>query len=218
MAGHERRFIAQRPQLGGNGFHQIVEIALGEISAADAALKQHIAHNGELRWRVVKHDMAGRVAGAVIDIQHQLAHRHLVAIVQPSVGRERLGAGHAVSGALRGVHVDPELVIGVGALDRHAQIARQHRGEAAMIDMAVGDEQFLDGHAIVGGDLLQPIEIAARIGEGAAHGFRAPYQGAILLERRDRHDDGLQGRLGCHAAISGESAGPMQAASDIAVP
>jgi hypothetical protein len=87
-----------------------------------------------------------------------------------------------------------------------------------MIDMAVGDEQFLDGHAILGGDLLQSIEIAARIGEGAAHGFRAPYQGAILLERRDRHDDGLQGRLGCHAAISGESAGPMQAASDIAVP
>ena len=87
-----------------------------------------------------------------------------------------------------------------------------------MIDMAVGDEQFLDGHAIVGGNLLQPIKIAARIGKGAAHGFRAPYQGAILLERRDRHDDGLQGRLGCHAAISGESAGPMQVGTNIAVP
>ena len=218
MAGHERRFIAQRPQLGGNGFHQIVEIALGEISAADAALKQHIAHNGELRWRVVKHDMAGRVAGAVIDIQHQLAHRHLVAIVQPSVGRERFRARHAIGGTLGRVHVDPEFVIGVGAFDRHPQITRQHSGEAAMIDMAVGDEQLLDGDAIVGGDLLQPIEIAARIGEGAAHGFRAPQQGTILLERRDRHDNGLQGRLGCHAAISGESAGLTQVGSHIAVP
>ncbi len=36
-------------------------------------------------------------------------------------------------------------------LDRHAQLLRQHAGRAAMIEMAMGDEQLLDRHAMLGG-------------------------------------------------------------------
>ncbi len=90
--------------------------------------------------------------------------------------------------------VDPEFVIRVRPFDRHAQPFGEHAGQPAMIDMAMGDEQFLDGHAMLLRHRHQPVDIATRIGKGAAHGFRAPQQGAILLERGDGHDDGLERR------------------------
>ena len=61
-----------------------------------------------------------------------------------------------------------------------------------MIDMAVGDEQFLDSHAMLLRHRQQPVDIAARIGKGAAHSLGAPEQGAILLQRGDRDDDRLE--------------------------
>jgi hypothetical protein len=65
-----------------------------------------------------------------------------------------------------------------------------------MIDMTMGDEQFFDGHAMLLRHRHQLVDIATRIGKSAAHGFRAPQQGAILLQRGDGHDDGLERRGG----------------------
>ncbi len=140
-------------------------------------------------------NVAGGVAGAVPHIEHKLADCHLVAVEQPAIGREGGGAGDAILCADLRRHVDPEFVVRVGAFDRHTKTLGEHAGEAAMVDMAVRHQQLLDRHLVLGRHLQQMIEIAAGIGEGTAHGFRAPDQGAVLLQRGDGNDDGLERAL-----------------------
>ena len=79
---------------------------------------------------------------------------------------------------------DPEAIGLVRALDRHAELLRQHAGLSAMIDMAVGEQDLLDRHAMLRRRRFEPGQVAAGIDEGAAHRLGAPQQGAILLERR----------------------------------
>src|SRR3546814_4143007 len=63
---------------------------------------------------------------------------------------------------------------------------------AAMIDMAVGEQDLLDRDAMMRGRRLQFRQIAAGIDEGALHRLGAPQQGAILLERGDGDDRGAE--------------------------
>lgn len=146
--------------------------------------------------------MPWRVAWAMQHIERQIADLHLIAVMQPAIGREGSCTFNAILRADIGCHVDPELIIRMRAFDRHAEIGRKHAGEAAMIDMTVGDEQLFDGDTVLGRDGHKFVEIAARIGEGAAHCLGAPEQRAILLQRGDGYDDSLKRGFGCfvHAA------------------
>jgi dihydroxyacetone kinase len=71
--------------------------------------------------------------------------------------------------------------------------------------MAVRDQDFFDGYAVLRDSGLHFGQIAAGIGQSAAHRLRAPDQGAILLQRGNGDHHGLHwGFLGrgvlCHAA------------------
>jgi hypothetical protein len=64
------------------------------------------------------------------------------------------------------------------------------------------------------------VEIAARIDDGALHGFVTPQNGAVLGERRDRNDSGFQHRRFadlvhdmCGSGCAGASA-PLDAAPE----
>ena len=92
--------------------------------------------------------MAGRVAGAMADVEGEVADGHRVAIDQPAIGLERL-AGDAVFGAVLGQPVDPEQIVLVRALDRHAQLGGEDAGRSAMVDMAVGEQDLLERHAML---------------------------------------------------------------------
>ena len=118
--------------------------------------------------RMVEDDVAGRVAGAVADLEGQLADGHRVAVDQPAVGLERL-AGDAVARAVLVEPGDPEAVVLVRALDRHAELRGEHAGLAAMVDVAVGQQDLLDRHPGLRGRGLEPVEVAAGIDERAAH-------------------------------------------------
>ena len=89
VAGDEGGVVAQRPEPPGDRVDQVLMVAHREIGAADRALEQDVADDRELRGGMVEDDMAGRVAGAMIDVEGQLADRHLIAIDQPAVGFER---------------------------------------------------------------------------------------------------------------------------------
>src|SRR3546814_17962695 len=65
-------------------------IAHREIGPADRSLEQHVANQRQVRRRMVEDDMAGRVAGAMDHIQHQIADCHLFAVLQTAIGLERL--------------------------------------------------------------------------------------------------------------------------------
>src|SRR3546814_4082073 len=84
-------------------------IAHREVGAADGTLEQHVADDGELAGGVVEDDMARRVAGAMIDVEREVADRHLVAVLQPAVGFEAF-AVDAISRAVLAQPVDPEAV------------------------------------------------------------------------------------------------------------
>src|SRR5205085_8150954 len=91
--------------------------------------------------------------------------------------------------------VDPEQIVLVRALDGDAKLFGEHAGLAAMVDMAVGEQDLLDRYAGLGGGRFEPRQVAAGIGESAAHRLGAPDQAAILLQRRDRQDRGAQRRV-----------------------
>src|SRR3546814_10855972 len=83
-------------------------------------------------------DVAGGVAGRVIDVERERADRDLIALVQPAIGLER----HAANPVFAAVLVeprDPEAILLVRPLDRHAEIVGERLRLAAMIDMAVGE-------------------------------------------------------------------------------
>ena len=83
---------------------------------------------------------------------------------------------------------DPEAVLFVRPFDRHAELFGENAGAAAMVDMAVGQQDLLDRHAGLLRGGLEPRQIPAGINEGSAHRRSAPQQSAILLQRGDRDD------------------------------
>ena len=196
MAGDEGGVAAHRPKPLGNRIEQILVIAAREIGAADRALEQDVADDRQLRFGMVEDDMARRVAGAVADVEGQVADRHRIAVDQPAVGHERL-AGHAIFGAIFGQAVDPEQIVDVRALDLEAELGGEDAGRSAMVDMAVGKQDFLERHAVLRDCRLQFVEIPARIDQRALHRRGAPDQAAILLQRGHRDDRGAErGRVG----------------------
>ena len=94
---------------------------------------------------MVEDDVAGRVAGAVADVEGELADARLVAVDEPARGFERL-AGDAVFGTVLVKPLDPVDVGFVRSLDRHAELFRQDAGAPAMVDMAMRQQDLLDRH------------------------------------------------------------------------
>ena len=60
-------------------------VAARKIGPPDRSLEQHVANDGELRFGMVEDDMARRVAGAMADVEDQLADRDRVTIDQVAV-------------------------------------------------------------------------------------------------------------------------------------
>src|SRR3546814_20922266 len=89
--------------------------------------------------------MARRVPRTMDDIEGQVADRHRIAVVQPAVGFERLAA-HPEAGTVLAQPLDPETVVLVRTLDRHAKLLREHARLPAMVHMAVGEAELLDRH------------------------------------------------------------------------
>ena len=96
VAGHERRVVAERPQLRGDRGDQLIVIPLGEIRAPDRSLEQHVADERDAGFGLVKHHMAGGVSRTVIDAERCVAELDRIAADQPAVGFERPAAGKAV--------------------------------------------------------------------------------------------------------------------------
>src|SRR5881409_1103257 len=93
--------------------------------------------------------VAGRVAGAVIDLEFGLAEADALAVVEPAIGRERARVGHAPARAAPGDVVDPELVVGVRPFDGYAGRRLQRRRTAGVVEMAVRDPDLLERQVLI---------------------------------------------------------------------
>jgi hypothetical protein len=84
----------------------------------------------------------------------------------------------------------------VRAFNLHAQLLGQHRRLAAMVDMAVRDQDLLDLDAGLLGRGFELRQVAARIDERALVGRGAPEERAVLLERRHGNDRRFERGIG----------------------
>src|SRR3546814_18175404 len=127
---------------------------------------------------MMKPDMPRRMPRAMDDIDLEIADRHHIAVDQPAVGLERF-ADHAETRAILRELLDPEPVVLVRPLDRHAEFLREHPRLPAMVHMAMGDEDLLD---LDPGPLPRFLPLGpVTAGIAAARLFPrgAPHQGAI---------------------------------------
>lgn len=171
-------------------------IAAREIGAADRAGEQHVADDREPVRTAEEHDVTGRVAGTVIDLERFVAELHGIAVVQPAIGLECIGGREAEALALRGQLLDPETLVFLRALDRHAVARGERLCARAVINVPVREQHLLDLHVLSGDFLFDQFEIAAGIDDGGAPRLFADEQRAVLLERRDRDERDFHGSTG----------------------
>src|SRR5581483_9480211 len=117
-AGDEAHVVAERKEALADGGDERLVVAAWKIAAADRAFEENVAHGGELRGPVEEDDVAGRMPGAMIDLEDELPDRGGVALTEPAVGRELAQRREAVLRAMRRQLFDPEAVGLVRALDR----------------------------------------------------------------------------------------------------
>jgi hypothetical protein len=121
-----------------------------------------------------------------------VADAHRVAAGEPAIGRERLDRREAEHAALHRQLVDPEPVLDVRALDRQPEPPPELRRAAAVVQMSVREQDFLQRHALLGDLREQCFDVAAGIDERRLAARRADRERAVLLERCHRDDDHAQ--------------------------
>ena len=187
MPWNKHGLIAHRPQAPDDAGNQRVVLALRQIGAANGAGKQHIAHKSTTNFGRMKHHMAGRMAGAVVNSQRAVTDRDAITVKQPARGRERLSRGQAKHLALLGQAIDPELVGRMRANDGQCELVRQLSGAARMINMGMGEPYLRQRQAPAPDFCAQQIEIATGVNNGRPQGLVTPDKGEVLLKGGDRN-------------------------------
>ena len=194
VAADEADVVAERQQLFLDRGDQRGVVAARQVGAADRAAKQHVADMGEFGGAVVVDDMAGRMAGAM---QHLERHARRSDTVSPSSRkrsgtqlRTRVGQAEALRLVLEIGEQRPVGLVRADDLDAE-RVLQVHRA-AGMIDMAVGDPDRRDGDAVV----VERRQNASTSPPGSTTTpclvVRVEQDRAVLLERRDRHDAGVE--------------------------
>ena len=176
VARDETDIITERPELVADRTDQRGVIAARQVGTADRALKQHIANHRQSRWRMEKHHVAGRVAGAVQNLQRQVTETHCVTVVQPAIGRERRRRAETEHTTLMGQLINPELVFLLRPLDWNVQALSELGRTTGMIDMAVCQQNFHDADPGLCGSRKYLLDVTTWINDSCLQGFLAPEQ------------------------------------------
>ncbi len=150
-------------QLVPDRFQQLSVITAGKIGAPDRACEQHVADDRQTLRRIEKDDAARRVTRAMQDVECQLPDLDLIAIFQPAVRCHVHGVPHAKGSAAFGGVLQQKQVIPMRPLDRYFAARLQGCGTAHMIDVAVGQPDFVDRDAGLSDGTLDVRQVAARI-------------------------------------------------------
>ena len=187
MAGDEGDIIAQREELFADAGNQRVKVAARKIGAPDGAGKEHVADLRKTRFFVIKGHVPGRVAGRVQHTQGFFAHLHAVAIGQPALRRTGFHAADAEHLRLLHHAVEPEGVFFVRAFNGNvaAQLPDEVGGTAGVIQMAVGEQDALDGELERLGRGNDLGGVATGVDDCRAARFLAPNERAVLAEGCD---------------------------------
>src|SRR5215207_10836985 len=183
VAAEEGDLIAERQQLLFDRADERGVIAVREVGASDRAAEEDIADDREGLAAVDEDDAAGRVPGAMQHVKHKVADRERVTLLEPAIRRDRSRI-HFVASAGLGQAVEQIFVLAVRAFDRHAEALLQLRRPPGMVDVAMSEDDLLDGDTGVLDRAEYAREIAAGIDDRRALAGSVPNQRAVLLERR----------------------------------
>src|SRR5690606_28413700 len=112
---------------------------------------------------VMEDDMPGRVARAMDHVEGLFAEADRIAVVEPAIRLEGIEPGETEALALFGQLPDPEGILALGTLDRHAMAARELGRLSAVVDVAMGEQDLLDARAQLPEGRIDPVEVAAGI-------------------------------------------------------
>ena len=188
MPGQQGDVVTQRPDAPANGIQQCLVVTTGKISAADGALKDHVADNGYAILLVHKDHMPGGVSRAMAYLQDLITELDLVTFLQPAVRHERLAGGKAYLGTPLWQGVEQEPVVLMRSFDRQAQLPRHATNRAGMIEMAMGNENLLQCGIGIVHHLENPFGVTTGIDQHRPAAGFAARQGTVLLVCRDRND------------------------------
>src|SRR5262249_17609270 len=129
--------------------------------------------------------------GTMQNIECELADLDPVSLFQPPVGRHVCGVVHTVRAGRLNDLLQQKRIGPVRAFDRYFELCLQAGGGADVIDMAVGQPDFLDRNTGFGNGALDVREVAAGIDDHGTLARLAPQHRAVLLKRGDLDDDSL---------------------------
>ena len=81
MAGHETHTIAQRKEFLAYRTDQLLVVAAREVGTTNRLLKQNIANQRQVCWRMIEANMSWRVSRTMNDRKGFVCHSDGVAIV-----------------------------------------------------------------------------------------------------------------------------------------
>src|SRR5215475_6581402 len=95
MAADEADIVPERQELLGDRLDKRGVAAAGQVGAPDRAVEQHITDMGEAQFLIDVDDAARRMAGAVQDVESEIADSDLLAFLEIAVGIEVADPEHA---------------------------------------------------------------------------------------------------------------------------
>ncbi len=139
------------------------------------------------------------------DLELRLPELQHIAILQPAIGSEAAGALH--SPVRRGDLdlVDPERVVRMRSFDLQAGAISELRRAATVVQVAVGHPDPVQFQPARRDQPDQAFRLGAGIDDRRFLGLGAPDQGAVLPERRDRHDQDADRGNGSGWGVQGGS-------------
>ena len=187
MAADEAHIVAKRQELGSDAGDKKRAVAVGKVGAADRAGEERVAELGEAGGALDEDDVTRGVAGDVQDVEAVGAELDRPALGEeagwPDVaGREVVLAAHAFE------VVEEEGVAFVGAFDGCAGEIVELGGAAGVIEMAVGQQDALDGERARLDSFGDQGRVAARIDDERGLGLGVVDKGAVLLKRGNGDD------------------------------
>lgn len=182
MTGDNRHLIGKGEEGVMDRLDEFSAVASGKIGAAYGASKQGVSGEQQGLFRKIEANAALGVARSVEDRTGQTRNRDLLAVFEAGVRRGHLGGGNAEPSSLNVHHLHQWQIVLVVEDGCSGELLEALR-PGNMVDVAVGDDDLLDGKLVLlkrgddAGDVVAGIDH-----DGLAGGFVAE-NGAVALER-----------------------------------
>src|SRR5215217_5380060 len=188
VTAYERHVVAEREELGRDRADQLLMVTARKVRPPYRPAEQDISGEREPMLLVHEDDAARRVAGAVENREGVPGDLDLVALDEPAIRQHVAGTRDPIGPARIDEALEQEPVRCMRPLDPDPESLLEFRRASRMIDMAVGEQDFLDRKSGRLHRLHDPVDIAAGIDHSAAIAGLRPDQGTVLLEGRDGND------------------------------